>query len=75
MALKPGFFPHHTEHCDIELRAPAKASGFFSTLENPPLRRYWCNTHNQWCYERPVKISWQFADGEIIFVERPEEWD
>ena len=74
MSLKPGFFPHHTEECDIQLRhSSGFDKGWYSS--NVPQRTYWCNTHNQWCTERPVKVTWEFADGTQVVKERPKDVD
>lgn len=56
--IKPGFFPHHTEDCDLEFKYE-KASGTLSNV----YRAFWCKTHGQWCYERPVSVVWTWADN------------
>lgn len=68
MSLKPGMMPHHSETCDMDLRADARVS-----IDGPkPIRRYWCHTHNQWAYEFPTVVVYVFADGKEYTAERVE---
>jgi len=62
MSLKPGFFDHHTEDCDIEFR-------YESIKPRQPCRAYFCKTHNQWCYEFPVATTFEWDNGETTKVE------
>jgi len=29
------------------------------------VRAYWCDKHNQWVYEHPVRIDYVFQNGEV----------
>lgn len=59
MAIKNGFFKHHTEDCDIELKSETENS-----------RSYWCKTHGQWAYEIPIRVVYHWEDGSTSEIEK-----
>ena len=54
--LKPGFFDWHDDKCQLEFR-------YEKVSMTQSIRAYWCETHNQWCYERPTKLTYTWDDG------------
>lgn len=69
MPLKPGFMDWHTETCDLVLKYTS-GKGAKITANSTPYRAYFCNTHNQWCYEHIVKVTFKFEDGTEVVRER-----
>ena len=53
-SFKPGMMEWHTSECDMTFKHTDKRNGD---------KVYWCNTHNQWAYESPIKIEFIYADG------------
>jgi hypothetical protein len=66
--IKPGFFPWHDDKCEIEFRHESRPHYGQVPL---PGKSYWCKTHKQWCTERPVSVTYGWADGSQTRVERP----
>lgn len=56
VAPRPGFFPWHDAECNMEPR-------YEKVTMTEQLRAFWCRSHGQWCYERPVGVTWHWADG------------
>lgn len=55
--IKHGFPPHHTNDCDLEFRGQWR--------QGKPHRKWWCNSHGQWCYEYPVTRVVVWEDGTL----------
>ncbi len=56
-----GQFEWHDSNCDIQIVYQDKAS-----TNQIPTRGIWCVTHGQWAYETPIKVTWEFEDGEKL---------
>ena len=49
----------HNDECDLEWR--------YETMPPPnsprqAVRAYWCNTHGQWAYDFPERVTYHYSD-------------